>query len=46
MESKCFTKCIRKPGHQMDKSEEVTIYKIIIKTKLLFILDLFGKVYG
>lgn len=32
MESKCFTRCFRKPGNQIEKSEEV---RILDKNNLL-----------
>lgn len=53
MESKCFTRCIRKPGNQLEKSEEVhnlCIYflGLFININRIFYynLDVLGKMYG
>ena len=40
MESKCFTRCIRKPGVQSEKSDEVKALKTV-SGKILF-LGMFG----
>ena len=46
MESKCFTRCIRKPGIQAEKSDEVKIIFIPMCLRVYIFLGLFGKVYG
>ena len=46
MESKCFARCIRKPGIQAEKSDEVKIIFILLCLTMYFFLGLLGKVYG
>ena len=38
MESKCFVRCIRKPGNQLEKSEEVKRTELELKKANLSLL--------